>query len=56
MPKAMKPVLDTNVSACGGSDCVEVNVIERLTSWGAGNVLEDPSMHSKGIDLDSDCL
>ena len=40
----------------GGSGSVEVDATEVLTSCEAGNVLEDPSMHAKGIDPDPDCL
>ena len=62
MPKAMYPVLlvadgsrlDTAAVIDGGSMCVEVDAIGPLTSAGAGNVLEDPSMHSKVKVLDSD--
>jgi hypothetical protein len=67
----MKPVLDavdgpTCVNDDGGSDCcvavvaveVDATTERSLTSCrAAGKVLRDPSMHSKGIDLDeSDCL
>ena len=61
----MKPVLETGVSNLGKTTCVdgggpvsvsvEVDACAELTPCEAGNVLEDPSMHSKGIDLDSDC-
>ena len=56
----MKPVLDPRFGTacvdCGSEECkVELDAIEPLSSCEAGNVLKDPSMHSKDIDLDSDC-
>lgn len=64
MPKALNPVLVADSSRFGtacvdggsGSECVEVEAIDRLTPCGAGYVLEVPSMHAKVRDLDSDCL